>query len=325
MGHIFAHSLYHAIEECLKVLPVLFIAYLLVSLLSHDHGRKFSKFLSKNKRTSVLYASFLGCVPQCGFSSFIADLYSRKTVSLGTLIAVFVATSDEAIPLMISDSSKIVDMLILIGLKIAFALFWGYLIDLTLQLFKRKKKVVARGYNYKYSNKHCGKGVMPYKTPECGHIHSDNCGPSCGHQHGDCCADNIFLDAFKHTFSIVLYIFVASLVLNCIVECVDTTTVQNLLTTNVYIQIILASLIGLIPNCASSVLLVQLFIGVEAQGQVIQILQFPALVAGLTAGAGVGLFILLSRNRKYPLKNLGILLLQYAIGVTTGMFLTPFF
>lgn len=127
---IFADRLYDAVLDCLKVLPILFLAYLLVSFLSHDHSHKFSGFLAKNRKTSVLYAAFLGCVPQCGFSSVIADLYSEKKVSLGTLVAVFVATSDEAIPIMISNPDSIIDMLILIGVKIVFAIFWGYLVDL---------------------------------------------------------------------------------------------------------------------------------------------------------------------------------------------------
>lgn len=307
---IFADRLYDAVLDCLKVLPILFLAYLLVSFLSHDHSHKFSGFLAKNRKTSVLYAAFLGCVPQCGFSSVIADLYSEKKVSLGTLVAVFVATSDEAIPIMISNPDSIIDMLILIGVKIVFAIFWGYLVDLGVKIFSSRKKQhtvnVEVVSNEPHSHKH-----------ECGHVHCDHCKSDCGHEHGDCCADNIFLDAFKHTFSIVIYIFVATLIINLIIGYCGTEALENLLTTNMYLQVLIASLIGLIPNCASSVLLVELFI--------YGTLSFPALVAGLSAGAGVGLFILFSRNKKHMLQNFGILLLQYCIGVATGMFLTIFF
>lgn len=333
---IFAESLYDAVVDCLKVVPILFLAYLLVAYLSHDHSHKFSKFLSKNKKTSVLYASFLGCVPQCGFSSVIADLYSTRTVSIGTLIAVFVATSDEAIPIMISDPESIIDMLILIGVKILLAIFWGYLINVAITLFKKTRKqkspqmvlhtemqtepqtadanvstanqtVVSESEEHHQHHHH---------AYECGHIHTDSCASDCGHEHG-CCADNIFIDAFMHTFEIIIYIFVATVIINLIVGFLGTQALENVLTTNMYLQVVIASLIGLIPNCVSSVLLVELFISGA--------LAFPALVAGLTAGCGVGLVILFTRNRKHMLENVGILALQYIIGVASGMFMTIFF
>ena len=135
----FSHALMHAVTDCLMMLPILFLAYLLVSYLSHDHNHKFSGFLSKKKKTSVFYASFLGCIPQCGFSTVIADLYTKSRVTLGTLVAVFVATSDEAIPIMISTPNAILDMLLLIAIKIVLALFWGYSIDFLLGLFSKRR------------------------------------------------------------------------------------------------------------------------------------------------------------------------------------------
>lgn len=325
MGQIFADCLYDAVVDCLKVIPILFLAYLLVSYLSHDHSHKFSKFLSKNKKTSVLYASFLGCVPQCGFSSVIADLYSEKTVSLGTLIAVFVATSDEAIPLMFTNTNRIVDLLMLIGIKIVLAVFWGYSIDGAISLIK-KHHSKTKYKNERLESHHSEHNHEEFEEGHhhsCGHIHTDKCADDCGHEHGHCCVDNVFLDAFMHTFEIVLYIFVATFVINLIVSAnqngyFQVDIIQTILTDNPYIQILIASLIGLIPNCASSVVLVELYMLYGS-------LTFPALLAGLTSGAGVGLFILIARNKKHPLQNLGIIFLQYAIGVVSGLLLTLIF
>ena len=382
MKEIFVTSLYDAVVDSLKVLPILFLSYLLVSFLSHDHTHKFSKLLLKKNKTGVLFGAFLGCVPQCGFSSVIADFYSRKSVTLGTLIAVFVATSDEAIPIMISNPERIVDLLILIAIKVVYAIFWGYLIDLCLTGFsKLKAKRLQKCQNSKndeifakngkkteknmqnceniaefqisgdektaikqqeknlhqnekmgenecdanHEEHHCEGEHLHTHQHSCGHIHTDSCDDECGHENGACCVNNVFLDAFLHTFSILIYIFVATFVLNFIISTVTAyggaDAVQNLFGANVYLQIFLASLIGLIPNCASSVLLVELYVGTGAAGQ---ILSFPALVAGLTAGAGVGLVILWSKNRKKPLQNLLIVLLQYFIGVVSGLFLTIF-
>ena len=328
MGEIFAESLFDAVLDCVKVAPVLFLAYLLVSYLSHDHSHKFSKFLSKNKKTSVLYASFLGCVPQCGFSSVIADLYSEKKVSLGTLVAVFVATSDEALPIMISNTNQTLNMLLLIGIKITLALFWGYIVDILARFIsKRNAGITSKIRQHKQSwqsnirEKNCQHETNSVKSEanihHCGHIHTEKCDDKCGHIHGECCVDNVFLDSFMHMLNIIIFIFVATLIINVIVGYWGTEVLQNLFTDNVYFQILIASLIGLIPNCASSVLLVELFI----HGT----LAFPALVAGLTAGAGGGLVILWTKNRKQPLRNLGIMFLQYFIGAVSGLFLTLFF
>ncbi len=340
---VFCESLYEAVEDCLKVVPILFLAYLLVSFISHDHSHRFSRFLSKNSKSSVFYSSLLGCVPQCGFSSVIADLYSQRRVSLGTLIAVFVATSDEAIPIMLSHSDSIVSMLELIGIKLLLAIFWGYLIDLCFALHSkgRRRTVLSQDvhgssdvkehkFEHDHESEHSHDEVMQShdndgeilheKTHahvhECGHIHSNECEVNCGHSHGSCCGNNIFVDAFDHTLNIIVYIFVATFVLNLIIGYCGTDVLSNLLTTNSYLQILIAGLIGLIPNCAASVLLTELFI----YGS----LSFPALLAGLTAGAGVGLIILWTKNRRHPIKNLGILVLQYAIGIASGFLVSLF-
>ena len=329
----FYEALMDSVVDCLKMLPILFLAYLLVSYLSHDHNHKFSGFLSKKKKTSVLYASFLGCVPQCGFSTVIADLYSKQKVTLGTLVAVFIATSDEAIPIMISSPDTILDMLLLIGIKIVLAFVWGYSNDFIVGLFskmlaKRKERKIQQ-IELKKENQLADMETIEdaidgekhehhhHHEHECGHIHTEECDTHCHHKNGESCADNIFLDAFMHTFEIAIYIFVATFIINLLVNYFTIDVLQTILTNNVYIQILIASLVGLIPNCASSVLLVELYI----MGG----LYFPALVAGLSTGAGVGLFILVSRNKKHPLQSLGIIVLQFLIGVISGLFLSIFF
>ena len=181
MKEVFIDSLYDAVVDCLKVLPILFLAYLLVSYLSHDHSHKFSKFLSKSRKTSVIYASFLGCVPQCGFSSVIADLYSKTKVSLGTLIAVFIATSDEAIPIMLTNRNSVLSMLLLIGVKVVLALFWGFAIDGAIALLTKLKKRKAQEHieeEHTEAEHHCEHSeahTEHHHHHACGHIHGDDC------------------------------------------------------------------------------------------------------------------------------------------------------
>lgn len=301
---IFLSALSDAALDTLKVLPILYLAYLLVAYFSHEKSKKFTNFLNKSKKAGPLVGAFLGCVPQCGFSSVMSDLYARRSITLGTLIAVFIATSDEAIPILIANPNFTVDLLIMIGLKIAFAIAFGYLVDITLNLFERKRME---------------KQLAQISEHDLEHTH-DYCmcnGHSDTKEH--CHEENIFLDALHHSVSIALYIFVATLLINIIVEYVGMEALTSWFGGNVYIQILLAGLIGLIPNCAASVFLVELYINGG--------IAFSAMFAGLSVGAGVGIIILFTKNvGKHKIwQNIAILSMLYIFGVASGMIVSLFY
>ncbi len=290
---IFASALSEAALDTLKALPILYLAYLLVAYFSHSQSKNFTKILNKSKKAGPAAGAVLGCIPQCGFSSVMSDLYSRRMITLGTLMAVFLATSDEAIPIMISEPAFIVDMLILIGLKIVFALVFGYAIDLVISLFSKRKavkseRILAEELEHSDTKEHCHK-------------------------------ENIFLDALYHTLNIMIYIFVATLIINIIIESVGMEALTSWFGGNVYIQILLAGVIGLIPNCAASVFLVELYINGG--------IAFSALFAGLSVGAGVGLIVLFAKNRgkKGFLQNLAIVGLLYVLGIVSGIIVSLFY
>lgn len=301
---IFLSALSDAALDTLKVLPILYLAYLLVACFSHEKSKKFTNFLNKSKKAGPLVGAFLGCVPQCGFSSVMSDLYARRSITLGTLIAVFIATSDEAIPILIANPNFTVDLLIMIGLKIAFAIAFGYLVDITLNLFERKR---------------IKKQLTQISEHDLEHTH-DYCmcnGHSDTKEH--CHEENIFLDALHHSVSIALYIFVATLLINIIVKYVGMEALTSWFGGNVYIQILLAGLIGLIPNCAASVFLVELYINGG--------IAFSAMFAGLSVGAGVGIIILFTKNvGKHKIwQNIAILSMLYIFGVASGMIVSLFY
>lgn len=301
---IFLSALSDAALDTLKVLPILYLAYLLVAYFSHEKSKKFTNFLNKSKKAGPLVGAFLGCVPQCGFSSVMSDLYARRSITLGTLIAVFIATSDEAIPILIANPNFTVDLLIMIGLKIAFAIAFGYLVDITLNLFERKR---------------IKKQLTQISEHDLEHTH-DYCmcnGHSDTKEH--CHEENIFLDALHHSVSIALYIFVATLLINIIVEYVGMEALTSWFGGNVYIQILLAGLIGLIPNCAASVFLVELYINGG--------IAFSAMFAGLSVGAGVGIIILFTKNvGKHKIwQNIAILSMLYIFGIASGMIVSLFY
>ncbi len=353
---IFWHSLLHALEDTAIVIPILYLAYLLVSYFSHNDNQRYSKILHHTNKAGPVVGAFLGCIPQCGFSSVMSDLYSKRIITIGTLFAVFIATSDEAIPLMIAKPEFIPDMLWLILIKFVYAIIIGYLVDGIIRIFS-KKQVKLNEYHDKFDKQiekqekaEIEKNVekVPADTEscdcdecECGstvneisqsavegqvieeHEHSHQEDDAKGkkhkhkHAHSHCCATNIFLDALKHTAIIVAYVFVATLIINLIEGYAGgLEPLSVLFTNNVYLQVLIACLIGLIPNCAASVFLVELFMS--------GVLYFPALVGGLCAGAGVGLIVLFTTNYKKTWQNILITAMLYVFAVAGGMMASLF-
>ena len=318
--HIFLYSLCDALIDSLLILPFLYLTYLLVSYFSHNDNEKYSKILHHTNKAGPVIGAFLGSVPQCGFSSVMSNLYSKKIVTLGTLIAVFIATSDEALPLMISKPEFIPKLLILMAVKIVYGIIIGYLIDGLITLFSKKKQVQKE-----YHDKHCHDGgEITYEGGEileslnkhhhnehsCNHSNEEEGGHE--HTHSHCCATNIFLDALKHSAIILAYVFIATLAINLIKGyCGGLEPLKKIFTSNAYLQILLASVIGLLPNCAASVFLVEMFM----EGVIL----FPALVAGLSAGAGVGLIVLYTCNYKKVGINVFITILIFILAIIIGI------
>jgi hypothetical protein len=255
----------------------------------------------------------------------MSNLYSKKIITLGTLVAVFLATSDEAIPLMISKPEFIPKLLLLLASKVVYAIIMGYLIDGIIALFSRRKPVLTQ-----YHDRHCHDGgQVTYEGDleekhghdkiatehKCNHSDEDEGGHE--HSHSHCCATNIFLDALKHALTVLVYVFIATLIINLIKGYSGGLEIlSKIFTTNVYLQILIACVIGLIPNCAASVFLVEMYM----EGVIL----FPTLVAGLCAGAGVGLIVLYTCNYKKVGQNILITLLLYALSVIAGIIVNFF-
>lgn len=300
--------------ETLQVVPILYLVYLLVSYLGHNHNNKYAKVMSKTKKFGPLIGGIVGCIPQCGFSVVMADLYSKKSITIGTLIAVMVATSDEAIPLMLSKPEFIVPMLIMIAIKLGVAVLFGYIFDLAFRLFKKEQSVDAGMFN-KIHNHDCD--LTSCSTSHIIHCHNNEDEHCHDHTHKHkhkSCVDNIFLDALIHTLKITAFLFIVSLIIDIIVESVGLDGLANIFTQNKYVQPFLAGLIGLIPSCASSMALVELFM----EG----VINFGAMMAGLCAGSGIGLIVLFTRNKKRILENILILISLYLIGCLVGLVCT---
>lgn len=276
--HLFLHILEHSLIDTIKILPFIFLMYLIIEYFEHKNNTHLSHVLMKSKKIGALYGGILGSIPQCGFSVIASDLYSKGAITLGTLIAIFVATSDEAVPIILSHPEKAYLVIDVIIVKIILAVFFGFLIDIVI---KKKAESICEN-----------------------HEHHE-------HFHGNCesCDGGIFKSAVIHTIKIFVFIFIATFALTYIIEFFGEEKFATLLLKDSMFQPFIASFIGLIPNCAASVVLTQSFI----KGAI----SFGSLIAGLSSGAGVGLLVLFKRNKSIK-HNIMILLMLFLIGGISG-------
>lgn len=323
-----------ALIDSLKALPILLVAYILIEFMEHKGGVKFEKAVAKSKKLGPLWGSSLGIIPQCGFSAIMADLFSRRMITIGTLFAVFIATSDEAIPVLISDPEKVAkfwpSILILIASKFVLAVIIGYLFDLVIRKRDLKKDDLQHNehFEHEHSHEHSAEQTekSACKTCDAEQKNCDTCAHDKLHHHHEFEKDteqtkakvfwHIVWQGTKHTLEIFAWILIANLILSVALELAGGEEVlQNIVGTNKWYQPLVTALLGMIPNCAGSVVLVNLYM----EG----LISFASCLGGLCTGAGVGLIILF-KNHKNIKKNLLILLGLFLIGAIIGFIFNLF-
>ncbi len=281
--------IFESILHSLKILPFLFVAFLVIEYLEHKAQDKIKHIFSRAGIMGPTIGTILGCIPQCGFSVMSANLYSSRVIALGTLIAVFLATSDEAIVLLATAPNGTFEIVKLLITKIIISLTCGYMI-----YFIEKK---SHNHNH---NHH--------------HHHSHDI---CEQDHCGCEEDGkILRPALIHTGKVFGFLLLFSIILDLAVSFIGTDALSHLLLSGSALQPLLSAIIGFIPNCASSVLLSQLYI----EGT----LSFGALISGLCTNAGAGLLILF-RNKTNFKDGLKVLLILYVCSIIPGLILHLFF
>ncbi len=291
-------TLLDALIDTLKVLPLLFIVYMLLEFLEYRGVMKFehSKFLKG--KASPVFGSLFGCVPQCGFSVISTDLYSEKKISIGALIAVYVATSDEAIPIMIAEVDAIPQMLLLIAVKIVMGIVIGYLaMFLYGKIFKNNENAVTvSAENLKSSEKVNTENHEhdELKTEEHKHISHGCCKHDLEQQRFD------WLHPILHCLKISAFILIVNIILGVAIYYITEERLIAFLEKSSAFQPLFAVIIGLIPNCVSSLVITELFL---AGG-----LSFGSIIAGLSVNAGLGLVVLFKQNKNWK-ENLFIILM----------------
>ena len=273
------------IEETLidsvKLLPFLFITYLIMEYIEHKTSDKLKNTIKKSGKYGPVIGGLLGTIPQCGFSVAATNLYATRIITLGTLISVYLATSDEMIPILLSEGAPITTILSILGIKLVIAIIAGFIIDF---IIRRK-------------NKENDEEERIIDLCEKEHCH---------------CEHGIFKSALKHTLNIFVFIIIITFIINILIHFIGEDNIANFVRINPILGPVLAGIIGLIPNCASSVILTQLYVE--------NVIPVATMISGLLAGTGIGLAVLFRMNKGIK-ENLKITALMYVIGVISGIIL----
>lgn len=279
MLHEIVHAVEHTFEESIVLIPILFITYVIMEWLEHRAKDKSLNMIRFSGKLGPLAGGLVGIIPQCGFSGAAASFYTAHSITLGTLIAVFMATSDEMLPILISAALEPTMIAKILIVKCAAGVVCGYFVDI---LYKRRPKIEAN------------------------HIHD-----FCEQEHCEC-EKGIFGSALKHTLSIFVLIFIVSIAAHILVHYAEDQAIllANSIWNHPVIGHFLAGIVGLIPNCAASVLITELY--------VTGVIDIGIMMTGLFVNAGIGLLVLYKVNHHLK-ENLAITGILYILGVLAGM------
>ncbi len=275
MLEIIKHSFIHALKDTAVVLPILFVTYLIIEFIEHKASDKVSKLMEKSGKAGPILGGLVGIIPQCGFSGAAASLFAVGTISAGTLITVFLATSDEMLPILISSSVPAKEILLILGIKFFFGVLFGFTVDL---IYRRKDA----------------------RSIEC----------MCKEENCKCDHDGIFVSAIKHTLKIIIIVFIITTVINVSVELLGEDRLSGIAIAKPILGELITGLIGLIPNCSSSILLTDLYVE--------NAITLGQLISGLSVNAGVGLIVLFKANKRVK-ENFVLTAILYGCGVISGI------
>lgn len=273
------HAIEHAFEDSIILIPILLVTYILMEWLEHKAKDKSLNVIRFSGKLGPLAGGLIGVIPQCGFSGAAASFYAAHSITLGTLIAIFMATSDEMLPILISTAMQPVMIAKILAVKCIAGITCGYLVD---SLYKRRPKIEAN------------------------HIHD-----FCEQEHCEC-EQGILGSAIKHTINIFLLILVVSVFINLFFEYAEQNHISfgDTIWNHPVIGHLISGLVGLIPNCSASVLITNLYV----EG----IIDVGIMMTGLFVNAGVGLLVLFKVNHHVK-ENIAITGVLYVLGVVAGI------
>lgn len=289
-GDILYDVIIDAFADTVKMAPIMILVFIGIELFEHKYGKSFRPIMAGSKKVGPVIGAVLGIVPQCGFSVISTLLFAEGAISVGTLLAVYLATSDEAIPIILSQPGKIYTLFPLLLSKFIIAVLAGYLIDGMYSLIKkRNKEPLADTSQNSYEEDGC-------------------CGSTCIDQELN--VKYVLKHSLTHTLKVLAYVLGVSILLNVIIYYLGKETLFSIFMGGSLLQPVITSVIGLIPNCAVSVAITEVFL----EGGI----TFGSVVAGLSASAGMGLVVLV-KEIKSKKTIYTIILLLLAISILSGI------
>ena len=309
--HLIGHVLEHSIEDTLYLIPFLFVTYLAMEWLEHKAGDKAEDAVRRAGAAGPVVGALVGIVPQCGFSAAAATLWAGRVITLGTLFAVFLSTSDEMLPIFLAEQVAPATILKIMGVKLMIGMVMGFVVDAVIRLARRDREKLRIHELCERDRCHCnGECETCEQQPELAYDFEHD--EEHGHHHE---GGSILRSALKHTVQVTVFIFIITLVLDGALELVGEDALAAFLGSNPVLSVLGSALVGLIPNCAASVVIAQLYVeGALGAG---------AMMAGLLVSAGVGLLVLFRTNRGLR-QNLIVLAGLWATGVFWGLIISAF-
>ena len=309
--HLIGHVLEHSIEDTLYLIPFLFVTYLAMEWLEHKAGDKAEDAVRRAGAAGPVVGALVGIVPQCGFSAAAAPLWAGRVITLGTLFAVFLSTSDEMLPIFLAEQVAPATILKIMGVKLMIGMVMGFVVDAVIRLARRDREKLRIHELCERDRCHCnGDCETCEQQPELAYDFEHD--EEHGHHHE---GGSILRSALKHTVQVTVFIFIITLVLDGALELVGEDALAAFLGSNPVLSVLGSALVGLIPNCAASVVIAQLYVeGALGAG---------AMMAGLLVSAGVGLLVLFRTNRGLR-QNLIVLAGLWATGVFWGLIISAF-
>ena len=271
------HILLDTLFESLNLLPFLLITFLIIEFIEHKASKKSIKMLTKTKKYGPIIGGILGATPQCGLGVMATNLYATNIITIGTLIAIYLSTSDEMLPVLISEGMPFSKILIILLIKVIIGIVCGFIIDF---IFRKKNKHTKIDVQELCENEHCH------------------------------CENSIIKSSLIHTLKTFSFIFLVSFVLHIFIHEIGEDKISNLLLNGNIFTPFLSSIIGLIPNCAGSVVITELYVN--------NVISFGSMLAGLLTGSGISILILFKVNNDLK-DNMMILGTVYIIGVIFGI------
>lgn len=305
---LFSDVLVDSIKDTAQLIPFLLVTYLAMEALEHSAESRMQDMVARAGAAGPVVGALLGAVPQCGFSAMAATLFSGRVITIGTLIAVILSTSDEMIPVLIAHQAPISQMLAIVGDKAAVGLVAGFIVDAIARILGRTGDGHVHIHELcEREHCHCDDDEDGLGDESADHDHDHDHGHHHHHGHG---ITSIVRSALHHTVQVTAFIFVIGFVFGLIIEGVGEEALVDVLGAHPVRATFLSALVGLIPNCGASVAIADLYMeGVLATGP---------MLSGLLASGGVGLLVLFRTNANLK-QNLGITAIVYAIAVLVGL------